>query len=227
MFYDTANRAAGKQCFHLFCISSRSQSNVWICMSTHLENWDWVILNQQEVEQLVPDFKKYKMDSMFILLPQGITIELVGVKHWRHSCFFKKIKIKKTHICCWMRTFFLYQWHWTTKSTTTIISSGIASPFKVIFFPLNIFTTSTAKKLKWLQVQTNSLAVWLVSQPSVIQKPFWEKKKETKRNTWRNNVTNLKLQEIVFYPPPVPVSNPESCQKTQVPSSVWNKVLKR
>lgn len=40
-----------------------------------------VILNQQEVEQLVPDFKKYKMDSMFILLPQGITIGLVGVKH--------------------------------------------------------------------------------------------------------------------------------------------------
>lgn len=97
MFYDTANRAAGKQCFHLFCISSRSQSNVWICMSTHLENWDWVILNQQEVEQLVPDFKKYKMDSMFILLPQGITIKLVGVKHWRHSCFLKKNLLLHAH----------------------------------------------------------------------------------------------------------------------------------
>lgn len=42
-------------------------------------------------------------------------------------------------------------------------------PFQAFFSV--IFTTSTAKKLKWLQLQTSSVSVLLVSQPSMLQKP--------------------------------------------------------
>lgn len=96
--------------------------------------WDWVILNQQEVEQLVPDFKKYKMDSMFFTTTTRDS-------YWISLfCFFyllvlniggiaalkKKKKRLSSAVACALCI--LYQWHWTTKSANTIISSGIALP---------------------------------------------------------------------------------------------------
>lgn len=70
MFYDNANRAAGKHYFRfILCLISALKHCMDMYVNTHGEFGLLVIFNQPEVEQLVPDFKKYKMDSMLILLP--------------------------------------------------------------------------------------------------------------------------------------------------------------
>lgn len=96
-------------------------------------------------------------------------------------------------------------------------------PFQAFFCV--IFTTSTAKKLKWLQLQTSSVSVLLVSQPSVLQRP----KKHTMNKTefiffFKKKKKKKIPQEILFaahlfHPSAL---NPARTHKSHLPTETHN-----
>lgn len=77
------------------------------------------------------------------------------------------------------------------------------------------FTTSTAKKLRWLQLQMNSPAPLLVSQPSLLHRPENKHKQQILAHVL------LGGGGIFTYNPPVPSSSEDSCQNAQTAFFTW------